>query len=147
LHAPKGRQAPKVRQEPVGRLDTKSRKEQPVRKDHRADEYTVSSFLDAQYMFFENVDRTSTVLPVGSGAPKGDSSLTYALHVKIEWEGADSEGKPYEPTWEVADQTTVQGEAWRAFVSQKRRLSGKKNWSIADIPFEHNARPGKRITG
>jgi hypothetical protein len=152
LHAPKGRQAPKVRREPTGRQDTKSRKEQPARKDHRAasaDEYTVSSFLDAQYMFFENVDRISAMLPagaIGSSAPTGYSSLTYALHVKIEWEGADSEGKPYEPTWEVADPTTVEGEAWRAFVSQKRRISGNKNWSIADIPFEHNARPGKRIT-
>ena len=65
--------------------------------------------------------------------------------MKIDWEGVDSEGKPYEPTWEVAAPTTLEGEAWRAFVSQKRRLSGNKNWSVADIPFKRNARPGKGI--
>ena len=115
-----------------------------MQSDSCSGEYTVRSFLDARYMFSENVDPDTAILPC-PGALTQHSPLTYALHVLIDWEGVDSEGRPYKPTWEVADNTTVTGEAWRSFVSKKRRLSGNKNWSVADIPFKRNARPGKHV--
>jgi hypothetical protein len=100
-------------------------------------------------MFADNVDRASAIIPAsgssGSSVLTKRAQLTYALHVLIDWDGTDAEGRPYKPTWEVADTTTVEGVAWRAFVTKKRRLTGNKNWSVADIPFKRNARPGKTI--
>ena len=146
---PKARQAPKARQEPKAREEAKAREAPKAREAEQSDscagEYTVRSFLDARYMFSENVDLNTAILPCPGAPLTKHSSLTYALHVLIDWEGVDSEGKPYKPTWEVADNTTVTGEAWRSFVSKKRRLSGNKNWSVADIPFKRNARPGKHM--
>ena len=146
---PKGRQAPKARQEAKAREEAKARQETKAREAEQSDscagEYTVRSFLDTKYMFSENVNLNTAIIPDCPCALTKHSSLTYALHVLIDWEGVDSEGKPYKPTWEVADNTTFAGEAWRSFVSKKRRLSGNKNWSVADIPFKRNARPGKHV--
>jgi len=121
----------------------------PNAPDHRGaaqstGEYTVRSFLDARYMFSEDVDPANAILPGGTLITH--KSLTYALHVKIDWDGVDTEGNPYKPTWEVADKTTLDGSAWRAFVSKKRTLPGNNDWSIADIPVKRNARPGKHIS-
>jgi len=127
---PKGIQAPKV---PRRRGEAQS-----------TGEYTVRSFLDAGYMFSEDVDPANAILPAGKLITH--KSLTYALHVQIDWEGVDSEDNPYKPTWEVADKTTLDGSAWRAFVSKKRALPGNNDWSIADIPVKRNARPGKHIS-
>jgi hypothetical protein len=107
-------------------------------------QYTVRSFLDARYMFSEDIDPANAILPAGKLITH--KSLTYALHVQIDWEGVDTENNPYKPTWEVADKTTLDGSAWRAFVSKKRALSGNNDWSIADIPVKRNARPGKHIS-
>lgn len=97
-------------------------------------------------MFAHNVDRASAIIPAGGASLLTKrTQLTYALHVLIDWDGTDAEGKPYKPTWEVADTTTLDGVAWRAFAAKKRRLTGNKNWSVADIPFKRNARPGKTI--
>jgi hypothetical protein len=121
----------------------------PKAPDHRGEaqstgEYTVRSFLDARYMFSEDVDPANAILPAGKLITH--KSFTYALHVQIDWEGVDTEDNPYKPTWEVADKTTLDGSAWRAFVSKKRALPGNKHWSIADIPVKRNARPGKHIS-
>jgi len=94
-------------------------------------------------MFAHDVDLASAIIP--AGALTKHAQLTYALHVLIEWDGTDSEGKQYKPTWEVADTTTMEGVAWRAFVTKKRRLTGNSNWSVADIPLKRNARPGKSV--
>lgn len=156
-----GRPGPKVREEPPKAKDEppkgrqgrqaseKKRDSRAARTAHQAsaDEYTVRSFLDAKYMFAHNVDRASAIIPAGGASllTNKRTQLTYALHVLIDWDGTDAEGKPYKPTWEVADTTTLDGVAWRAFAAKKRRLTGNKNWSVADIPFKRNARPGKTI--
>jgi hypothetical protein len=127
---PKGIQAPKV---PRRRRAAQS-----------TGQYTVRSFLDAGYMFSEDVDPANAILPAGKLITH--KSFTYALHVQIDWEGVDTEDNPYKPTWEVADKTTLDGSAWRAFVSKKRALPGNNDWSIADIPVKRNARPGKHIS-
>ena len=127
---PKGIQAPKV---PRRRRAAQS-----------TGQYTVRSFLDAGYMFSEDVDPANAILPAGKLITH--KSFTYALHVQIDWEGVDTEGNPYKPTWEVAYKTTLDGSAWRAFVSKKRALPGNNDWSIADIPVKRNARPGKHIS-
>jgi hypothetical protein len=153
----KGRQARQARQARKSGQELQSKKsgedpkgiQVPKAPDHRGaaqstGEYTVRSFLDARYMFSEDVDPANAILPAGKLTTH--KALTYALHVKIDWDGVDTEGNPYKPTWEVADKTTLQGSAWRAFVSKKRAVSGNKHWSVADIPVKRNARPGKHIS-
>jgi hypothetical protein len=99
----------------------------PNAPDHRGaaqstGEYTVRSFLDARYMFSEDVDPANAILPGGTLITH--KSLTYALHVKIDWDGVDTEGNPYKPTWEVADKTTLDGSArvQETGPSRKQRL-------------------------
>jgi hypothetical protein len=156
----KGRQARQARQAPQARksgkeLQSKKSGEDPTgiqapkAPDHRGaahstGEYTVRSFLDARYMFSEDVDPANAILPAGKLTKH--NSFIYALHVKIDWDGVDTEDNPYKPTWEVADKATLEGSAWRAFVSKKRAVSGNNEWSIADIPVKRNARPGKHIS-
>jgi hypothetical protein len=153
----KGRQAGPARQALQARksgkeLQSKKSGEDPTgiqAPDHRGaahstGEYTVRSFLDARYMFSEDVDPANAILPAGKLTRH--NSFTYALHVKIDWAGVDTENNPYKPTWEVADKATLEGSAWRAFVSKKRAVSGNNEWSIADIPVKRNARPGKHIS-
>ena len=137
------RKSGKDTQDPEGEQDTNTKATKRRRAVQRSDEYTVRSFLDARYMFAEDVDPDRAILPAGKLTRSG--SLTHALHVKIDWDGVDTANNPYKPTWEVADSTTLEGSAWRAFVSKKRALTGNKDWSVADIPFKRNARPGKHM--
>ena len=137
--ARQARKSGKDTRDPDGEQDTKATKRR--RAVQRSDEYTVRSFLDARYMFAEDVDPDTAILPAGKLTRYG--ALTHALHVQIDWEGVDTVNNPYKPTWEVADSTTLEGSAWRAFVSKKRALTRNKDWSVADITFKQNARPGK----
>ena len=139
--AREARKSGKAAHDPEGEQDTKATKRR--RAAQRSDEYTVRSFLDARYMFAEDVDPDTAILPAGKLTKY--ESLTHALHVQIDWEGVDTANNPYKPTWEVADSTTLEGSAWRDFVSKKRALTKKKDWSVADIPFKQNARPGKHM--